>query len=70
MDWRSDMLDGLTAEIAAVLEDAAPLAARGFPDAHRAARLRQTSRDIEALAAAIEVIERRAAGAASAPGGS
>ena len=55
------MLDGLTAEIAAILEDAAPLAARGVQDAHRVARLRQTGLDVVALATAIEVFERRAA---------
>ena len=55
------MLEGLTAEIAAILEDAAPLAARGVHDAHRAVRLRQTGLDVVALATALEVFERRAA---------
>ena len=52
------LLDGLTAEIAAVLEDPAPLAPRALPDLRRADHLRQTSQDVAALAAAMEAIGR------------
>ena len=62
MDWRGAVLGGLTAEIAAILEDAAPLATGASMDPERMARLRQVGRDVDTLAAAIEVISRRAAG--------
>lgn len=55
---RRGLLDGLTAEILAALEDAAPLTARALPDIRRAERLRQAGQDLVALAAAMEVIGR------------
>ena len=58
---RRGLLDGLIAEIAAGLEDAAPLAARALTDIGRAERLRQAGQDVVALAAAMEVIGRREA---------
>ena len=61
MDWGA-VLDGLTAEIAAILEDAAPLATGSSMNPEQVDSLRQAGRDVGTLAAAIEVISRRAAG--------
>jgi hypothetical protein len=61
MDWGA-VLDGLTAEIAAILEDAAPLATVASMNPEQVDSLRQAGRDVGTLAAAIEVISRRAAG--------
>lgn len=58
---REGLLDRLTAEIAAVQEDAAPLAACAVPDIGRAARLRQAGQVAVVLSAAMEVIGRREA---------
>lgn len=58
-DGLEQTLQGLSALIAAIFEDAHLLAAKGARDAHGDTVLRQSGEDVAALASAMQIIRRR-----------
>jgi len=64
---RSDLLDGMAAVMAGILEDAAPLATKASLNPQGLESLKQAGMDVQALAAAIDVIRRTAVSARNMP---